>query len=81
MLARITKMMLTLEDGNMDPVMLNATTLLAIQNLSKDFVFIFHEETNTEHPSKTNVFTMKMEILLSKSKQLYLGSFKDGDGR
>ncbi|GJV12481.1 hypothetical protein Tco_1354022 [Tanacetum coccineum] len=75
-----------IEDDIMDPVM-QCTTLPSHSGFSQKKLVSFVTEIHTtsidfltpKHPSDTNVFTMKMEILLEPTSNKLLDSYKDGD--
>ncbi|GKA89863.1 hypothetical protein Tco_0811675 [Tanacetum coccineum] len=76
-----------IEDNIMDLVM-QCTTLPSHSSFSQQKLVSFVTEIHTtsidfltlKHPSDTNVFTMKMEILLEPTSNKLLDSYKDGDG-
>ncbi|GJS32108.1 hypothetical protein Tco_0530490 [Tanacetum coccineum] len=76
-----------IEDDIMNPVM-QCTTLPSHSSFSQQKLVSFVTKIHTTSidfltpklPSDTNVFTMKMEILLEPSSNKLLDSYKDGDG-
>ncbi|GJS19849.1 hypothetical protein Tco_0448481 [Tanacetum coccineum] len=76
-----------IEDDIMDPVM-QCTTLPSHSGFSQKKLVSFVTEIHTtsidfltpKHSSDTNVFTMKMEILLELTSNKLLVGYKDGDG-